>query len=204
MRDRILGHVRSNVIGYLALFVALGGVSAYAADKITSKDIKRNAVRSKHIKAQQVKSPDVKDESLTAADIDEESLPGTTFVVSDESGEVALEGSDTSLLQAEIDAQGPATVLATASLYLRGDGVDADDQPRCQIFHTPPGEGSSDISSNYRQTIPNTDGDEGTMSMSASVGIEAGDNLVDVRCDEASGGEVTVGHGRLIVWGVRG
>jgi hypothetical protein len=49
MRNRIFGHMRSNVIGYLALFVALGG-GAYAAAKIDAGDIERNAVRSKHIK----------------------------------------------------------------------------------------------------------------------------------------------------------
>jgi hypothetical protein len=40
----------ATVVAYLALFIALGGVGAYAADKITSKEIKKNAVRAKHIK----------------------------------------------------------------------------------------------------------------------------------------------------------
>jgi hypothetical protein len=34
-----LRHVRSNAVAYLALFVALGGTGAYAADKIGSNEI---------------------------------------------------------------------------------------------------------------------------------------------------------------------
>jgi hypothetical protein len=52
-------HLRANVIGYLALFVALGGTSAWAADKITAKDIAKNAVRAKHIKKNAVKGPKI-------------------------------------------------------------------------------------------------------------------------------------------------
>ena len=73
MRGRVVAHLRSNVVGYLALFVALGG-TAWAAQKITSKDIAKNAVLSKHIKNGQVKSSDVKDNSLTGSDVNEASL----------------------------------------------------------------------------------------------------------------------------------
>ena len=57
---RLGAHLRANLVAYLALFVALGGTGAWAADKITSKDIKKNAVRSKHIKKDQVKAKQVK------------------------------------------------------------------------------------------------------------------------------------------------
>lgn len=53
-----MGFLRSNSIALLALFVALGG-SAYAAAKIGSSDIKRNAVESRHIGKGQVRAPDV-------------------------------------------------------------------------------------------------------------------------------------------------
>ncbi len=39
MLRRVLGHVRHNVVAYLALFIALGGTSAYAAATITGADI---------------------------------------------------------------------------------------------------------------------------------------------------------------------
>lgn len=58
-----MNHVRpwvtySNVIASIALFAALGG-GAYAASKITSNDIAKNAVLSEHIKRGQVKAADL-------------------------------------------------------------------------------------------------------------------------------------------------
>lgn len=107
MQSRLVKHVRSNIIAYLALFVALGG-TAYAAEKIGTKDIKDGAVRSKQIGDNRVRSKDIKDgtgvksrdvkngdlsevdiaarsltgksiknDSLTAAQIDESSFPST-------------------------------------------------------------------------------------------------------------------------------
>jgi hypothetical protein len=54
----------SNVISVIALFVALGGVGAYAADKLGSKDIAKNAIKSKHIKADAATGADVNESSL--------------------------------------------------------------------------------------------------------------------------------------------
>ena len=53
----------ANVVATLALFVALGS-GAYAASKIGSNDIARNAVLSKHIGKDQVRGSDVKESSL--------------------------------------------------------------------------------------------------------------------------------------------
>ncbi len=50
----------ATVVAYLALFAALATGGAYAADKITSGDIKKNAVKSKHIGPKQVKAGDIK------------------------------------------------------------------------------------------------------------------------------------------------
>jgi hypothetical protein len=64
---RIGTHLRSNVVGYVALFIALGGVT-YAAglgpDSVKSKQIKQGAVRSE----------EVKDDSITGVDVNESSL----------------------------------------------------------------------------------------------------------------------------------
>jgi hypothetical protein len=59
MLKRFGSHLRSNAVAYVALFVALGGVGAYAADKIGSGDIKKNAVRSKHVKNEGLKIADL-------------------------------------------------------------------------------------------------------------------------------------------------
>ncbi len=62
MLGRLSRHVRSNVIGYLALFVALSG-SAYA---VTAP---RNSVGSKSIRNGQVKSQDLQDNGVAGVDL---------------------------------------------------------------------------------------------------------------------------------------
>jgi hypothetical protein len=61
------GHVRSNVIGYLALFIALGGVS-YAT-------VSKNSVGTKQLKKNAVTSAKVKNGSLKAVDFGAGQLP---------------------------------------------------------------------------------------------------------------------------------
>ena len=70
MSARISGHIRSNLIGYVALFVALSG-TAYAIDgplpgedQVGSADIINN----------EVQSADIKDANLTTADIRAEAV----------------------------------------------------------------------------------------------------------------------------------
>jgi hypothetical protein len=67
MSERIRTHLRSNVVGYVAIFLALSG-GAYAAN------LARDSVGSKQIKDNAVSGKDVKDESLTGADIVESTL----------------------------------------------------------------------------------------------------------------------------------
>jgi hypothetical protein len=100
MSARIREHVRSNVIGYIALFVALGG-TAWAANSVGSSDVIDNSLQSIDLKddagvksadvandtatggglasadlrADSVGSSEVIDESLGGADIDESTLP---------------------------------------------------------------------------------------------------------------------------------
>jgi hypothetical protein len=75
MSARIRDHIRSNVVGYIALFMATTGVS-YAAS-IGSADIQRNAVLSKHIKAGNVKSSDVATNAIASSKVADNSLRGT-------------------------------------------------------------------------------------------------------------------------------
>jgi hypothetical protein len=55
---RLGTHVRRQFVGYVALFVALGGTT-YAAATIGSGDIKSNAVLSRHIKNGEIKNFDL-------------------------------------------------------------------------------------------------------------------------------------------------
>jgi hypothetical protein len=49
IRGKLFGHFRQNVVAYLALFVALGGTGAYAANTIYSSDIVDGEVKSADI-----------------------------------------------------------------------------------------------------------------------------------------------------------
>jgi hypothetical protein len=60
--------VRSNALGLLAVFIALGG-TAYATHRVNSSDIARNAIRSKHIAPGQIRGTDVGNASLDAKDL---------------------------------------------------------------------------------------------------------------------------------------
>jgi hypothetical protein len=71
--SRIGEHIRQNLVGYLALFVALSA-TAWAAPKITSKQIAKNAIKAKHITDGQVGSAEITDNGLTGTDIDESTL----------------------------------------------------------------------------------------------------------------------------------
>jgi len=63
MRISVFQHLRSNVVGYLALFVALGGTS-YAATQLP-----KNSVKAKQIAPNAVTSSKVKNGSLVADDL---------------------------------------------------------------------------------------------------------------------------------------
>jgi len=81
MAKRLGGHLRSNAVGYVALFVALGGTGAWAVDKITSKEIAKGAVRSKHVAKNAIKSKHLKDGTVTNADIDPAVLDGLSAAI---------------------------------------------------------------------------------------------------------------------------
>lgn len=66
MRERL---TYANVTSTVAVFLALGLGGAYAADKITSKDLAKGAVKSKAIKNRTILGKDVKDGTIAAADL---------------------------------------------------------------------------------------------------------------------------------------
>lgn len=77
--ERIVAHVRQNVVGYLALFVALGGASYAAADlqrnSVDSKAIEKNAVKAEEIAKNAVRTAEVKDASLLIDDFAPGQIP---------------------------------------------------------------------------------------------------------------------------------
>jgi hypothetical protein len=72
VRRTITNHIRSNVIGYIALFLVLTGGTAYAlngSNTVFSKDIVNGQVKRPDIAASAVVSGKVADGSLTGVDI---------------------------------------------------------------------------------------------------------------------------------------
>src|SRR5213075_3239025 len=72
---RLRSHVTyANVMSTLAVFLAVGGGAAYAANTIFSSDIVDGEVKSADIGNNQVRSADARDDSLTGADVNEGTL----------------------------------------------------------------------------------------------------------------------------------
>lgn len=67
LRARRPGH--ATVVSYLALFIALGGTTAYAADTIGSSDVIDESLQSQDIKNSQVKHADLAGNSVTSTNI---------------------------------------------------------------------------------------------------------------------------------------
>lgn len=61
MASKIRRHLRANLIAYLALFIALGGTGAFAA-----QHLKKNSIKSKQIKDGGVKTKDIADGAVNA------------------------------------------------------------------------------------------------------------------------------------------
>src|SRR4051794_33328652 len=77
---RFRNHIRSNVVGYIAIFLFAMSGTAIALDgsnTVFSDDIVNGQVKSADIGNQQVQSVDVKDETLTGADVANQSLNST-------------------------------------------------------------------------------------------------------------------------------
>lgn len=85
-------YMRRHHLALVALLVALGGTS-YAATKIDSSEIARNAVKSKHIAKSQVKSGDARNDSLKGADVRDASLTGADVEDDSLTGDDVLEQS---------------------------------------------------------------------------------------------------------------
>ena len=134
MNGRIGTHVRSNVVGYVALFIALGGVT-YAAglakDSVKSKQIKTGAVRSAEAKDNSLTGTDVADNSLTGTDVTDGGLTGAD--VADDS----LTGADVQESTLNLPTDTPQQLLEKiltvdgAGTGLSADSLDSLDSSTC-------------------------------------------------------------------------
>jgi hypothetical protein len=76
MLTKLRMHLRAHVIGYLALFVALGGTAIGLPGKgvIDKNDLRKNVVKSKNVKNENLTGTDLKANTVAGADVNEGSL----------------------------------------------------------------------------------------------------------------------------------
>lgn len=146
-----IAHLRHNLVAYLALFVALGTGTAYAANQITGKDIARNAVKAKHIKDGQVRGTELAANAVTGEKVADGALGGADIAGNSITGAQIDESSLQLNLPApaqvpepkEPDLGGYAKVVAQG--YLAGPGP-LGNVDRCNSVGTEvPGVGFGDM-----------------------------------------------------------
>ncbi len=133
----------ATVVAYLALFVALGTGGAWALDKVTSKQIAKNAIHSKHIKNGAVKSPKLADGTVSTRKLADGAVTADKLAANEpfrdvgSPGQPAFEngwanyGDDDSPAGFYIDVGG--------TVHLRGEVITQGGNTAPQIFTLPPG-----------------------------------------------------------------
>ena len=79
MRGRVSGHIRSNLVGYIALFVALSGTAVAAGIQkgtVTSRAIRDNSVKGVDIRANTIEAGDIGNGAITGLQIADNTLTG--------------------------------------------------------------------------------------------------------------------------------
>jgi hypothetical protein len=125
MAGKFSSHVRSNVVGYIAVFIALSG-TAWAAtelDKndVKSKHIKNRGVKTKDLANNAVTSPKVADGSLLNQDFAAGQLPAGPQGGRGPQGEQGVPGEDATNLFAYVRDEGDAAAENAVIQY--GSGV---------------------------------------------------------------------------------
>jgi hypothetical protein len=114
----------ANVMSTIAVFGVLAGGGAYAASKVGSKDIKRNAVTGKHIKPGAVKGKHVRERTLDARRFS--AMNGAQELTCDPTGEDFV---DCAVVTLNLPRPGRALIVATGANYSEG----APANGRCEV-----------------------------------------------------------------------
>jgi hypothetical protein len=110
MLAKLRVHVGQNVVGYIALFVALGGTGAYAADTIGSSDVINESLLSEDVKNGEVKQQDLANGAVTGGKLAANSVLtpklADNSVTSAKVLDFGLSNEDVGVLFAQVNADG--------------------------------------------------------------------------------------------------
>lgn len=163
MVQKLAGHIRGNLVGYLALFVALGG-TAVAATALPA-----NSVGTKQLKAAAVTGPKVAKNTLTGANINESTLGMVPNAAK-------LGGLASNAYQRRI---GTACVSGQAMT-----AIDATGSPTCQAYGTvnsvTPGTG---LTNTGNSTDPILNVDSSVFQKKLVSGCDSGHAITNVGSD---------------------
>ena len=121
----------SNVMSTIAVFAVLGG-GAYAATKVRSNDIARDAVRSKHVKKDRLTGKDIKESSLVGVVPYGKQIPsGTTVVGLWGGGAAVVETDDGPYFLVSLPAPAPQPLDYEDVNFEAGDGAADDADLEC-------------------------------------------------------------------------
>src|SRR3954451_868470 len=109
---RLGRHARANVVAYLALFIALGGASASAANTIGSDDVVDESLQSVDIKNGEVKTPDIAAGGVNTSHIKDGAIKDTDLAT-DSVGSTKIK--DGSVGPAELGGAPAVSVLKLAA-----------------------------------------------------------------------------------------
>jgi hypothetical protein len=108
MHRRLIAHLRGNVVGYVALFAALGGTSYAAvrltANSVTTRAVAPGAITHAKLAPKSVSGANIIDGSLKRADF----APGTLAALVNGSGGTAMTGATGAPANGSRGATGPA------------------------------------------------------------------------------------------------
>ena len=133
MLRRFGSQIRDQWMGALALFLVLGGGTAYAVTEID-----RDSVRSRHIADNQVKSIDVKNDDLNGVDIDESSLGSVPFAEEANAANTALSAGNADTLDSLDSTSFQARVSQSCAVGSAIRSIAADGSVTCQSASSPP------------------------------------------------------------------
>ena len=198
LAGKLGNHARSNAIAYIALFFAVGGGTAFAANTVFSSDIVNGEVTSADIGGQEVQTSDIGNDTVTGAKIPNESIGNVDLKAG------AVRGSE--IANGQVGTQEIADSAVDAA-KIATDGVGSSEIATDSV-------GSSEIQSGvvgadeldtvHEHFGPATDITDGTLhdgsyaTGTATVACGTGEDLLSVSVDWTDRG----GHNEVVTSGV--